>query len=165
MRRFHLTYCQPGVRRSPWFTIETLSEPCNALLEATGCTRTSATAGSRQRRVSTSGSSVSGTPIFGSRGRHQPCVLHVGPVATERLQLGRWLPAPPDLGSPMAKHVQRTTPHASSLLFAALQLNHRGTSKDLRAACRCKPPSTWSSVVGVLLSAASRMRHALRLCA
>lgn len=34
---------------------------------------------------------------------------------------------PPDLGPPMAKHVQQATPHASSLLFAALQLTHRGT--------------------------------------
>jgi hypothetical protein len=46
---------------------------------------------------------VSG-PISGSRRRQQPCLLHVGPVAMERLHLGNGFMPLPDLGSPMVRH-------------------------------------------------------------
>jgi hypothetical protein len=59
MTKFDLTQSQLGV----WFTIETLLNPDNTLFGEAGYTGTQATAGSRQRRVSTSGPSVSG-PIL-----------------------------------------------------------------------------------------------------
>jgi hypothetical protein len=70
-----------------WFTIETLPNPCNALSDEAGSTSTMATAGSRQRWVSTSSSSVS-EQISGSRRRQQPCLLHVGPWQRKGCFLG-----------------------------------------------------------------------------
>ena len=58
-------------------------------------------AGSRQRRVSTSGSSSVSGPISGFSGRLTPCVPHVGPVVTERLHLGNGFMPLLDLGPPM----------------------------------------------------------------
>jgi hypothetical protein len=106
--------------------------PCNALSDDAGCTSTRATAGSRQRRVSTSGSSVS-EPISRSSQKATTLPFTRGPVATERLQLGNGFVPLPGLGSPMARH-STTTPHASQLpRFSSL-------GHQLRAACTCKPP-------------------------
>lgn len=128
------------------------------------CTSTSATAGSRQRRVSTSGSSVSGTPISGSRGRHQPCVLHVGPVVTERLQLAmascrrlilgrRW---PNTSNKQPHTLVAYYLPRSSSptgahgALARCMQMQ---AAQHMVVRCRC------------VAEPALRMWHALRLCA